>query len=102
MKKFHVHIYSHGSNNDAILTMVGNHNSGKVNISLQTIASYIDARVAQYPGIDKGRFVYTYSPEISTLDISEDNFQTFTLQIREVEILELDEEIESNFDLLTN
>lgn len=95
-KEIRVHIYSHGSNNDAILTMIGNHNSGKVKINLQTIASYIDARVAQYPGSDKDKFVYTYSPEINTLDISEDGFKSFTLQLVEVEVHELKDDIEEN------
>ena len=91
-KEFHVHIYQDGTNNGAILTMIGNHNAGKVNISLDVIAAYIDARVAQYPS-DKNKLVYTHSKDLGILDISEDNFKTFTLQIKEVEIVELDENI---------
>ena len=91
-KEFRVHIYSDGENNGNILKMIGNHNAGKVNINVETIAAYLDAKVAIYPN-DKGKTVYTLSKDIDTLDISEDNFKTFTLQIKEVEIFELDENI---------
>lgn len=89
-----VHLYSKGSENDAILSMVANNNSGAAKVNLQQIAHYIDARKAQYPTIFNG-YCYTYSPEIDTLDISEDNFKTFTLQLKECEVHEL-EDVEEN------
>lgn len=90
--EFNVHIYKHGTNNDAFLTMIGNHNDGKCNISLNDFIGYIHCRVAMYPAIDSGKFKYGLDDENKILDITEDGGKTWTLQISEVEIHQLQED----------
>lgn len=85
-KQFKVFLHKLGSENEAILTMIANHNSGAGNLTLPDIAGYLNARKVLYPSIYK-KNSYVFDEANLSLDIKEGD--EFTLHIEEVEVYEL-------------
>lgn len=90
-KQLQVYIHSLGFDNDSILKMVANSNSGKHVIGVDTIAFYLNARKAEVPGIYKKKG-WILDEENKVLDIWEDTDTNFTLHIEEHEVFEIEDD----------
>jgi len=86
--KIQVVIHKQGSENENLLRMVANHNEGTAQIDLSDIVGYMYAKKAMFPTVSNYR-VYN---DNGTLNISEDNGESFTLSLTFVELHELQPE----------
>ena len=100
--KFKVDIHKDGSENNQLLTVIGNHNSGKVPVSLVDIQSYMTVRRGLMPYSNGCYFATRPEGSNSTLLISEDEGKTWTLTIEEIELEELEEDHIEKMERLYN
>ena len=89
-KKLNVKILKNGSESPDILRIIGSHNGGEVPICLEDLISWGQCRRALYPLGNNGLAIERTDTE-STLSVTEDGGETFTMLIEEVEINELAE-----------
>jgi hypothetical protein len=90
-KKYNVNIHKSGENNSAILEMIANVNGGVARLSLLDIVGYVNSQKCRWP-LTKEKFDFlwdTRNPAGTTLHISEDGCETFTMSITQVELHEL-------------
>ena len=91
MKKYQICLHKSGKNNTPILEMIAYANEGRSRLSFIDLVGYINATKARYPIADEG-FSYvwdTRNPNGTTLHISEDNCETFTISVTQIELHEL-------------
>jgi hypothetical protein len=87
--KIKVDIHKSGSENDQILEIVANTNSGKAPIELEDMVGYLKCRRANYPIIKGG---VNCKVEDSKLHITEDDGKTWTLTLEWTTVVELEPE----------
>lgn len=85
-QKIKVEIHKMGSENDFITRLVASVNSGKAQLSMNSLMGYIDTRQAAWADISN----LSYKQSGNRLVISEDENATFTLSLEWVEVHELD------------
>jgi hypothetical protein len=91
MTKYKVDLHKTGSCNDFITRMIANHNAGASRFNLIDIVGYLNANKAAFP-LTYGGFSYcwnVYGPLGTQIMISEDNNESYTMTITQVEMLEL-------------
>lgn len=87
-KKINVAILKSGSENSAILQMIGYMNEGEKQFSARDMEGYLNCRVAQYPSVSD--YSFTKSDEQGEVyHVSEDGGKTFTLTLEWIEVHEL-------------
>ncbi len=83
MKKLlNVVILSEGNFNGSLLQMIGQSNANGNNLSIKDIEGYLKCHKVQYPTANKELQWGIYE---NTIEITEDNGDSFTLKISEVE-----------------
>ncbi len=81
--KFNVDIHKKGEYANDILTMIANHNGGKVRIDVDVICGWLMGKKAIYPQ-DK-LFIKTEGANGQTIRLSDDGGETFYMTITEQE-----------------
>ncbi len=90
-KKYRIDLHKTGRLNSIIAAMIANHNNGKVSFNLIDVVGLLNSLKSAYPEKNSGYAHQwnTQSPSGTQLILSEDNGETFTMTITQVEVHEL-------------
>jgi hypothetical protein len=99
-KKYRLDIYKPGLHNDYLYRMVTNHNAGRISFNLIDVVGFVNA----FRALNPERFaqsIHTWVPgkeSGTSLLISDDNGETFTICLTQVEISELQETVSGSIN----